>query len=158
MCTVINKMLLAEICSEWRLINLEFGFSRESWCEARMEPYLHWLLREWACAVPQYVHILYIGVNRNTTTHMHPWIGKKPFDFQSLIQQCRSYFSKTCWNKQWHAVPSTPTSVQVPFPSALWLPALYPDKYTAPGCPAGLWGNEIQMPAYLWYHCPKPLP
>lgn len=88
---------------------------------------------------------------------MHSWIRSSYLTpkaaFGSVVR-----FSKTCWNKQWHLVPLTPTSVQVPFPSALWLPALYPDKYTAPGCPAGLWGNEIQMPEYLWYHCPKPLP
>lgn len=83
---------------------------------------------------------------------------KRPWNLQSLLQLCLKHLhiSQPCWNTQWHPVPLTPTSVLVPFPLALWLAALYPDRYTAPGCPTGLWGNEIQMPQYLRYRCPKP--
>lgn len=109
------------------------------------------------------VHILYIVMEGNLPDCMPLCLcngnSKQPFDLWSLLQLCLKHLhvSQPCWSTQWHPVPLTPTSVPIPSPWALWLAALYPDRYTALGCPTGLRGNEIQMPQYLRYHCSKPL-
>lgn len=86
---------------------------------------------------------------------MHSGIANSRVTSEASCRLCLKHLhiSLSCWSAQWHPVPLTPTSVPVPFPLALWLA----DRYTAPGCPKVLWGNEIQMPQYLRYHCPTPV-